>query len=118
MSRRPVLVIAVVVVAVLAVAGVFIVRSLSAGGADVTIDLTVTGTAMSPPNPTVNKGDRVTMSVTADKKEEIHLHVYDIKFDVEPGKKVTKSFTADKSGEFPIEIEDTSKELGSLTVKG
>jgi copper(I)-binding protein len=58
------------------------------------------------------------MSVTADRKEEIHLHVYDIKFDVEPGKKVTKSFTADKSGEFPIEIEDTSKELGSLTVKG
>jgi hypothetical protein len=55
--------------------------------------------------------------VTADKKEEIHLHGYDIPFEVaSDGGKATHTFKADKSGTFEIEIEDTSTSLGNLVV--
>lgn len=112
-----IVVIAVVVVVFLAVGGILIFRSVGGGGQAHTIDVTVTGTTMNPSDPTVRQGDHVTMNVTTDKKEEIHLHGYDIKFAGEPGKTVTKTFTADKSGNFDIEIEDTGTGLGSFHVK-
>jgi FtsP/CotA-like multicopper oxidase with cupredoxin domain len=87
-----------------------------AGGQDRTFEVIVTGNKMSPSTLSVNQGDKVTINVTADKKEEIHLHGYDIHFEIEKaGDKVTKTFTADKTGEFTIEIEGGA-ELGKLKV--
>lgn len=106
-----------VVLALFILAGGFlIVRSIGGGGANVTLDVSITGSTMSPSTLTVKQGDHVTMNVTTDKAEEIHLHEYDIKFEGEPGKKVTHTFTAGITGDHTIEIEDTGTEIGKLTV--
>ena len=98
-------------------AGYLISRNLGGGGQARTIDVTVTGNKMTPSTLTARQGDILTIKVTADAKEEIHLHGYDIAFEVEkPGDTVTKTFKADKSGTYPIEIEETSTELGELVV--
>lgn len=116
MQRNRMLIVAVVVAVFVVAGGVLIYRTVGGGGRDVTLDVNVTGSTMSPADLTVKRGDHVTMSVTTDRAEDIHLHEYDIKFAGEPGKKVTHTFTADKTGEHMIEIEDTSTEIGKLIV--
>jgi FtsP/CotA-like multicopper oxidase with cupredoxin domain len=117
MARNRVLILLVVVVLFLAVGGFLIARSVGGGGRPVTIDLTVSGSTLTPDTPTAKQGDRVTMTITADKAEEIHLHGYDIPFQVpSAGGKVTHTFTADKSGSFEMELEATSTHLGEFQV--
>lgn len=118
MPRNRLLILAAVVAVVVIGAGVLIARGIPAGGGrQVAIDLRVTGASMAPAAPAARQGDRVTMTVTADAKEEIHLHGYDVMFEVDgPGGRVTKTFTADRTGTFEIEIETTGKHLGDFTV--
>jgi FtsP/CotA-like multicopper oxidase with cupredoxin domain len=107
----------VVVIAFVAIGGFLIYRQTGGGGQARTIDVTVSGSTMTPGTWTAKQGDTLTVNVTADKKEEIHLHGYDIPFEVESdGGKATHTFKADKSGSFDIEIEDTSTPLGQLVV--
>jgi FtsP/CotA-like multicopper oxidase with cupredoxin domain len=116
-TRNRVLVLAAVLVVFFAIGAYLSFRSTGGGGQAVAIQLTVKGSSMTPPNPTVKQGDHVTMTITADKKEEIHLHGYDIPFEVpSPGGSVTHTFTADKSGSWPMEIEETGTPLGQLVV--
>lgn len=119
MRPAPVAIVAAAVVVFLAVGGYLIFgRGSGGGGVAVLVDVSVTGTTMQPPTITVHQGDRVTVKVTADKKEEIHLHGYDIIFSVDKaGDTVTHTFTADKTGNFDIEIEDTGTGIGSLVVQ-
>jgi hypothetical protein len=70
----------------------------------------------------VKKGDQVTIVVSADAEDDIHLHGYDIEKPVEPGKPATFKFTADIEGIFEIEshvAEDAGREplMGKLTVE-
>jgi heme/copper-type cytochrome/quinol oxidase subunit 2 len=70
----------------------------------------------------VKKGDSVTIVVSADAHDVIHLHGYDIEKDVEPGKPATFKFTANLEGIFDIEshvAEDAGREpqMGKLTVE-
>ena len=70
----------------------------------------------------VKKGDEVTIVVSADAEDDIHLHGYDIEKPVEPGKPATFKFTADIEGIFEIEshvAEDAGREpvMGKLTVE-
>src|SRR3954452_20983609 len=70
----------------------------------------------------VKKGDNVTIVVSADAHDVIHLHGYDIEKDIEPGKPATYKFTADIEGIFEIEshvAEDAGREplMGKLTVE-
>jgi heme/copper-type cytochrome/quinol oxidase subunit 2 len=51
----------------------------------------------------VKKGDEVTIVVTADAHDDIHIHGVDIEKPVEPGKPTTFRFTADTEGIFDIE---------------
>jgi hypothetical protein len=51
----------------------------------------------------VTKGDKVTLIVTADAHDDIHVHGVDIEKPVEPGKPTTFKFTADTEGIFDIE---------------
>lgn len=81
------------------------------------IQVTVTGDAMSPGELQANEGDTLTVSVSTDKYEEIHLHGYDKHFFPSPGQPATLTFAADKTGNFVIEIEATSTPLGLLDVK-
>jgi plastocyanin len=70
----------------------------------------------------VTKGDAVTIVVSSDAPDDIHLHGYDIEKPVEPGKPATFKFTADIEGIFEIEShkgEDEGRDplLGKLTVE-
>jgi hypothetical protein len=117
MARNRLVILAVVVLVFLGVGGYLISLNIGGGGRPVTIGLSVVGSTMTPDTPTAKQGDRVTMTITADKAEEIHLHGYDIPFNVpSAGGKVTKTFTADKSGSFEMELEATSTHLGQFQV--
>ncbi len=116
MSGNRLLVLVVAVVVFVVAAGLIIYKTTGGGGANRTINLTVTGNSMSPDPIMAKKGDHLTVNVTTDKAEEIHLHGYDIKFAGEPGKTVSHSFTANTACTCVIEIEDTSTEIGSLVV--
>jgi heme/copper-type cytochrome/quinol oxidase subunit 2 len=70
----------------------------------------------------VKKGDKVTIVVTADAHDDIHIHGVDIEKPVEPGKPTTFRFTADTEGIFDIEshvAEDQGREpqMAKLTVE-
>jgi hypothetical protein len=70
----------------------------------------------------VKKGDKVTLIVTADAHDDIHVHGVDIEKPVEPGKPTTFKFTADTEGIFDIEshvAEDQGREpqMAKLTVE-
>jgi len=112
-------IVAAVILVFIAVGGYLIFgRGGTGTGKPVTVNVSVTGTKMDPPTINVHQGDQVTMNVTVDKKEEIHLHGYDIKFEAEKaGDTVTHKFTADKTGNFDIEIEKTGTGIGSLMVQ-
>jgi heme/copper-type cytochrome/quinol oxidase subunit 2 len=66
---------------------------------------------------TVQKGARVTLVVTADHSEEVHVHGYDLKADVAPGKPAKIAFHADTPGRFEIELEHAGKQIAELTVE-
>lgn len=117
MERNRIVVIAAVVVVFVAIGAYLAFTGGRGGGQHLSIRIEVNGSTMSPVNPTATQGDSVTMTITADRKEEIHLHGYDIAFEVPgPGESVTKTFRADKSGGFEMEIEDTSTPLGTFSV--
>lgn len=66
---------------------------------------------------TVTQGQKVTLKITADVTDELHLHGYDLSTDLEPNKEATLSFTADKSGRFPFELENAHIDLGAVEVQ-
>lgn len=117
MNRNRAYILAVVLVVFVVAGGFLIYATRSHGGQSVTIDLSVTGgTKMTPDNPTAHQNDRVTINVSSDTEGEVHLHGYDIPFEVKAGETVSHTFTADKTGNFLIEWESTSSELGHLVV--
>jgi len=65
---------------------------------------------------TFQQGQTVRFRVRHDAKEELHVHGYDIKKDLEPGKTVTVSFKADITGIFEIELERSGALLAQLKV--
>lgn len=109
----------IIVAALIVVAGgvFFLVRGSGGQGQQVTLSVTVKGTTMEPEQLVVKQNDQVTMTVTTDRDEEIHLHGYDISLQARAGQPVTRTFRADKTGSFDIEIEDLKKEIGSLKVE-
>ena len=118
MNRIGAFVIAAVVLVIVVVGGFVVLRNggSSAAGPK-TLSVSITGTTMSPNKLGATQNQQITLQVTADKKEEIHLHGYDIHFEVGgAGQTVTHSFKADKTGSFEIEIENTSSHLGELDV--
>ena len=117
MARNRVVILAVVVLVLLAIGGYLISQNIGGGGRQVSLALSVTGSSLMPDAPTAKQGDRVTMTMTADKVEEVHLHGYDVLFAVpSAGGSVTHTFTADKSGSFEIELETTGTHLGQFNV--
>jgi hypothetical protein len=118
LSRTGTFVIAAVVLVIVVVGAVLVARSTGGRtGAARTLSVDVSGDRMTPDTLSAGQNDQLTLHVTADKKEEIHLHGYNIVFEVPAaGQTVTHSFKADKTGSFEIEIEDTSTHLGQLNV--
>jgi hypothetical protein len=67
--------------------------------------------------PTVKQGEHVTLVVTSDVADEIHLHGYDISADAAPGSPARLSFDAKIPGRFEIELEDRGVQIAELTVE-
>ena len=65
---------------------------------------------------TFKQGQTVRFRVRNDKKEEVHVHGYDIKRDLEPGKTETVAFEATIAGIFEIELEGSGTPLAQLKV--
>ena len=86
MSRTRALIVAAVLVVFVVAGGVLIYATRSHGGQNVTINLSVTGgTKMAPDNPTAHQNDKITINMTSDTNGEVHLHGYDIPFEVKAG---------------------------------
>jgi len=65
----------------------------------------------------VNQGDNVTINITVDEDEELHLHGYNLHIDLQKGIPSSLTFTATSSGNFPYELEHSSTEIGALQVQ-
>ena len=117
MSRYRFAIVAAVLVVFIAVGAYLLFANNSSGGKPVTINVTVTGgKTMNPSHLSAHYNDTLTINVSSDTDGEVHLHGYDIIFNVKKGQTVSKTFKADKSGTYPIEWENTSTELGRLIV--
>ena len=85
---------------------------------DKVIDVTLTGSKVSPAVSTqkVKKGDLVQITVTRDSPGEIHVHGYDLEQVAKPGVPVTFTFVADQQGVFEVEAHDPDLLLFQLQV--
>ncbi len=66
---------------------------------------------------TVTEGDTVTINITNDEPEELHLHGYDKSVDLEASKSASLTFTANLTGRFPYELEHSKTEIGAIEVQ-
>jgi hypothetical protein len=89
----------------------------------VTLEATVTDTAMDPSSLSVCRDQEVTLEVSSDTDGTFHIHGYDDQIpavSLEPGEVTVLEFTADVAGQFIIELhahDDGSEvEIGVLTV--
>lgn len=72
--------------------------------------------ASGPQTITVNDGDNVTIKITSDKEEELHLHGYDKMVDLAPNVPAELNFDATITGRFEYELEHSSTQIGVLEV--
>ncbi|MDP7019135.1 MAG: cupredoxin domain-containing protein [Pirellulaceae bacterium] len=90
-----------------AVAGLFIAHH-GGGGAEREIAITARQFAYDPPIINVNRGDRVTITLTStDVLHGLYIDGYGIDKEIRPGEKVRFSFTANKPGKFPYRCSHT-----------
>jgi heme/copper-type cytochrome/quinol oxidase subunit 2 len=62
-------------------------------------------------------GSDVRLEVTADQADEVHLHGYDRKVEIEPGTPAVLEFQADTPGVFEVELEEAALKLVELQVE-
>lgn len=63
------------------------------------------------------QGDTVDIKITNDQAEELHLHGYDKKLELEANKQGELSVQANLTGSFEYELEGSSTTLGHLQVQ-
>ncbi len=61
-------------------------------------------------------GSTITLEVTSDTTDEVHLHGYDVSVPVAPGAPASLTFTADIPGVFEVELEEAGVPLTQLEV--
>ena len=66
----------------------------------------------------VSRGDTFSVTVLSDQEGEIHVHGYDIFFDMSPGAVVEVVFPADVAGIFEVEVEGPGLLLFEVEVAG
>jgi hypothetical protein len=66
--------------------------------------------------PSVDQDDRVTLVVSSDTADEVHVHGYDLSADVASGGTVGIPFAATIRGRFEVELEDSGVQLAEITV--
>ena len=92
--------------------------STSATSGNQVVSATVDGGKVTPaPAPVAVKlGSTITIQVTADVADEVHIHGYDKHLDLEPGKAGSLDLVANIPGEFEVELEDAHLLLFTLRV--
>ena len=60
---------------------------------------------------------KVTLVVSSDIADEVHLHGYDLMADAAPGEKARIAFVATIPGRFEVELEDRALQIGELEVR-
>ena len=63
-----------------------------------------------------HQGDEVTLRITSDTADELHLHGYDLHLRVSPESTAVLEFTANRTGRFTYELHKSGVELGALEV--
>jgi hypothetical protein len=64
----------------------------------------------------VHQGDEVTLRITADVADELHLHGYNLRAKLLPDRTTTLQFKAKLTGRFTYELHKSGLELGALEV--
>jgi hypothetical protein len=64
----------------------------------------------------VHEGDEITLKIVSDRRDEIHLHGYDLHAHIVPGETAMLAFTATRTGRFGLEMHRSHIELGTLEV--
>ena len=75
------------------------------------------GIASGPERVEVATGSVVSVTVTADMVDTVHVHAYDVMDAVSPGEPATLTFTADAPGIYEIELEESKIPLFELVVQ-
>lgn len=65
----------------------------------------------------IAKGKTVRLTVTADVRDEVHVHGYDVSKSVRPGRPAILEFVADEQGLFEVELEQAGLPLVQLQVQ-
>lgn len=86
--------------------------------AGVSARITVTeGQVEGPDELEVPVGRRVTLTVSSDRADRVHVHGYDLLEEVTAGGTATITFTADIPGQFEVELEGEHQHLIDLLVR-
>jgi hypothetical protein len=64
----------------------------------------------------VRQGEKLTVRVSSDNVDELHLHGYDLHARIGPAAAAVLQFTADRTGRFGLELHKAHTELGALEV--
>ncbi|KOX38364.1 hypothetical protein ADL06_01545 [Streptomyces sp. NRRL F-6491] len=88
-------------------------------GSDRTVTLTIAGRAVQPPPSRIElkKGERLTLRVTSDRDDTLHVHGYDRELPLSAGAPATLTLTADRTGLFEVETHDSGLVLTQLVVR-
>ncbi|MEU8763737.1 hypothetical protein [Streptomyces sp. NPDC048659] len=91
----------------------------SATPAGRTLTVTITGDSVQPPPSRVafKKGERLTLQVTSDRADTLHVHGYDRELPLPAGTPATLTLTLDRTGLFEVETHESGLVLTQLVVR-
>jgi hypothetical protein len=93
------------------------VSSTPAVDREITITVARKKVTPAPGRVQVAKGSTVRITVTSDVKDSVHVHGYDLTFELSPGTPGSVQFRADQDGLFEVETHDTKLVLFQLLVR-
>ncbi|MEU6984433.1 hypothetical protein ABZ946_13595 [Streptomyces sp. NPDC046324] len=84
-----------------------------------TVEITVDGSSVQPPPSRIElkKGERLTLRVTSDRADTLHVHGYDRELPLAPGTPGSLTLTVDRTGLFEVETHDAGLLLTQLVVR-
>ncbi|WP_406859967.1 hypothetical protein ABZO31_06110 [Streptomyces sp. HUAS MG47] len=84
-----------------------------------TVAITVSGSSVQPPPSRIElkKGERLTLRVTSDRADTLHVHGYDRELPLRAGESAVLALTADRTGLFEVETHDSGLLLTQLVVR-
>lgn len=106
----------ILLVAVLALTGAC---SATAASGPVTIEVTIANGKVTPPTTAYNvsKGATVTLSITSDAADTVHVHGYEIEKPIAAGTTTVITFVADRTGRYEIETHTVVATIATLNVR-